>query len=246
MRLTRYILFLFISALSLSAGAETYVVSVGIAKYQNISGLVLPENDAKTIAKLYKTRTRNVITITGRYATRSNIIKALKDQFSRAQKDDMVVFFFSGHGFAGGFCPYNMSKKYENALSYNDIYSIFRQSKATRKVVIADACSSGGLRKEGPNHQHGSANKSSDVVMFLSSRSKESSIENRRMTNGFFTAFLDRGLRGGADTNRDKVITAREIFDFVSNGVRKLSKNRQHPVMWGNFDDNFIMIDWRK
>ena len=81
--------------------------------------------------------------------------------------------------------------------------------------------------------------------MFLSSRTNEYSIEKRNMKNGFFTAFLERGLRGGADTNKDKVVTAKEIFTFVSNGVKNLSQGRQHPVMWGNFDDNFIMIDWR-
>ena len=245
MKMLRIFATLLFLALALVVNAETYVVAVGIAKYQNISGLVLPENDAKTIAKLYKTRTDNVITMTGRYATRANIIKAMTDQFKRAKKGDMVVFFFSGHGYEGGFCPYDIGKKKQNALSYEDVYAIFRQSKATRKVVIADACMSGGLRKEQSN-SHSSHSKSSDVVMFLSSRTNEYSIETQKMTNGFFTAYLDRGLRGGADINKDRIITAKEIFTFVSDGVKSISQNKQHPVMWGKFDDNFIMVDWRK
>lgn len=243
-RVTRCLILILFSVLAITLNAETYVVAVGIAKYQNISGLVLPENDAKTIAKLYKTRTKNVITMTGRYATRANIIRAMTDQFKRAKKGDMVVFFFSGHGYEGGFCPYDMRTNKRNALSYNDIYAIFKKSKASRKVVIADACLSGGLRQE-QSTSNSSQNKSSDVVMFLSSRTNENSIENRKMKNGFFTSYLDRGLRGGADNNKDKIITAKEIFSFVSKGVKDISKNRQHPVMWGNFDDNFIMIDWR-
>ena len=223
--------------------AETYVVSVGIANYQNISDLALAENDAKVVAKMYKTRTKNVITITGRYATRANILKALTDQFSRAKRGDMVVFFFSGHGYEKGFCPYDMGAGNKNALSYNDIYAVFRKSKATRKIVIADACMSGGLRKEShsSNHTNGS-----DVVMFLSSRTKELSMESAHMKNGFFTTYLERGLRGGADSNKDRLVTAKEIFVFVSDGVKKISRNRQHPVMWGNFDDNLVLVDWRK
>ncbi len=233
-------------ALAVSVKAETYVVAVGISKYKNISSLTLPENDAKTIAKIYKGLTKNVITMTGRYATRANILKAMSDQFKRAQKGDMVVFFFSGHGYEGGFCPYDMEKRDKNGLSYNDVYAIFRKSKASRKVVLADACMSGGLRKERhPNH-HGTPNSKSDVVMFLSSRTNETSIENRRMVNGFFTTYLEKGLRGGADANKDKIITAKEIFSYVSNGVRNISKNRQHPVMWGSFDDNFVIADWRR
>ena len=48
-----------------------------------------------------------------------------------------------------------------------------------------------------------------------------------------------------ADTVLTRV-TAKEIFVFVSDGVKKSSKNRQHPVMWGNFDDNFVLVDWRR
>lgn len=222
--------------------AETYVVAVGIANYQSISDLRLAENDAKVMAKMYKTRTKNVITITGRYATRANILKAMTDQFGRAKRGDMVVLFFSGHGYEKGFCPYDMGAGDRNALTYNDIYAVFRKSKATRKIVIADACMSGGLRKESHSSNH---TNSSDVVMFLSSRTKELSIESPRMQNGYFTTYLERGMRGGADTNKDKLVTAKEIYVFVSNGVKKISKERQHPVMWGNFDDNLVMVDWR-
>ena len=66
------------------------------------------------------------------------------------------------------------------------------------------------------------------------------------MQNGYFTTYLERGMRGGADTNKDKLVTAKEIYVFVSNGVKKISKDHQHPVMWGNFDDNLVMVDWRR
>lgn len=232
-----------LSAFMMSVKAETYVVSVGIANYQNLNDLTLAENDAKVMAKLYKTRTKNVITMTGKYATRANILKALNDQFGRAKQGDMVVFFFSGHGYEGGFCPYDMGGKNRNALTYEDIYAVFRKSKATRKIVVADACMSGGLRKASQSRHQANG---SDVVMFLSSRTNEYSIEGGRMKNGIFTTYVERGLRGGADTNKDRLITAKEIFVFVSDGVQEISRNRQHPVMWGNFDDEFVMVDWRK
>lgn len=233
------------SALLGSLQAETYILAVGIADYQNISDLRLPEQDAETIAKLYRTRTRNVVTLTGSAATRENIIKEMTNLFAKAKPDDMVVFFFSGHGYVGGFCPYDTGAKNKNALSYNDVYAIFRQTKALRKVVLADACMSGGMRKK-QGAKSSATHKTSDVVMFLSSRTNESSIERPKMKNGFFTTYLNRGLRGGADVNRDSVVTAKEIFNFVSDGVKTMSNDRQHPVMWGNFSDNFIMVDWRK
>lgn len=224
--------------------SETFVVAVGIAKYQNISNLHLCENDAHCMAQLYRQQTNHVITITGSNATKANIVKVLNEQFCKAKKGDMVVFFFSGHGYEGGFCPYNMGTRKQNALSYNDLYAIFRNSNATKKIVLADACMSGGMRRErrGASHQSTNAN----VLMFLSSRTSEYSIENGKMKNGFFTTYLERGLRGGADTNRDRIVTAKEIFNFVSSGVKQISRNKQHPVMWGHFDDNLVMLDWRK
>ena len=68
--------------------------------------------------------------------------------------------------------------------------------------------------------------------------------EKRGWKNSLFTAYLERGLRGGADTNRDRSITAIELFDFVSKGVAKDSSQKQHPVMWGNFDNNMSILSW--
>ena len=50
--------------------------------------------------------------------------------------------------------------------------------------------------------------------------------------------------QGNADTDRDRVITAKELFDFVSGGVVKISDGKQHPVMWGNFSDDMVVMKW--
>ena len=81
-------------------------------------------------------------------------------------------------------------------------------------------------------------------MLFLSSRGNETSIERRDMKNGFFTSCLQKGLRGGADTNKDRTITTKELFNYVSNGVRRLSDDKQHPVMWGKFSDNMAVLKW--
>lgn len=245
--MTRIFSFLFAALFAMVASARTYVVSVGISKYKSISRLYHPEDDAYAISRLYQANGAYVTTLTGMSATRSNILQALQSQFSRAQADDMVVFFFSGHGYDRGFCPYDMAgMSSANGLSYNDIYAAFRNTRARHKVVLADACLSGGMRKRKTSASAGSPQKKSDVVMFLSSRTSENSIERTDMSNGFFTTYLDAGLRGKSDANGDRIVTAREIFNYVSKGVKQLSSNRQHPVMWGRFSDNFPMMDWRK
>lgn len=227
---------------ALSLQAKVYVVAVGISNYKSINDLRLPENDAKTIAAIFKTHTRNVITITGRYATKDKITQALRDQFARAGRGDQVIFFFSGHGYEDGFCPYDMQRNGRGGLSYSEISSIFRNCKASSKIILADACLSGGLRKTGK--QHANPKPGSNVMLFLSCRTHENSIEHPTMTNGFFTTYLEQGLRGAADANRDRSITARELFDYVSKGVKDISRDKQHPVMWGKFKDSMCILRW--
>lgn len=222
--------------------AETYVVCVGIGNYSDpkIQNLTKTEADAKAMAEFYKKGTTNVITITGKYATKSQILNSLKSQFARAKANDKIIFFFSGHGYPGGFCPYDMTK-IEEGLKYSDVISIMQKSKAKSKFIFADACHSGAIRQDGS----GSEPKSGNVLLFLSSRGNEYSAESPFLANGYFTKHLLRGLGGGADSNRDKRITAKELFNYVSDGVKSQTNNQQHPVMWGTFDDNLIIVEYR-
>lgn len=237
------VLFLYGIVFPACCKTDIYVVAVGISDYKNISDLRLPEQDAKDIAKLYKTKTKHVILLTGRYATKARILQSLRDQFARADEDDMIVFSFSGHGYQGGVCPYDMSRDQSSGITYKEIRSILKQSRAQRKMIFADACFSGGIR--GGSSSANINDKDSGVLLFLSSRSGETSIESGMMKNGFFTAYLLRGLRGGADVDRNRVITAKELFSFVHNGVVEKSDGQQHPVMWGRFDDGMVLMDWR-
>lgn len=225
--------------------AKTYVVSVGISHYKSIPSLVLPDKDAKSISNLYKQKTKDVILITGKYATKEKILKSLRDQFARASSNDMIIFYFSGHGYPGGICPYDMTNDIRTGLSYKEIKAILKKSKAKDKIIIADACFSGGLRVGKQSSGSADNDKDKSVILFLSSRSNETSGENTLLSNGFFTKALIRGLKGGADENRDKIITAKEIFTFVSTDVQKKTKSEQHPVMWGKFNDSFVLMDWR-
>jgi len=223
------------------ACAETYVVSIGIANYADpkVSDLTKTEKDAKAMARFFKKGGAKVITLTGSYATKSQMLKCLNDQFCRAESDDKIILFFSGHGYPGGFCPYDMTDL-NSGVTYKSIIQIMQKSKARIKIIFADACNSGAFRQ----NKTSTIDNKPNVLLFLSSRGNESSIESPFLANGIFTKHLLRGLRGGADSNGDRMITARELFNHVSNEVIKQTRNRQHPVMWGHFDDNLVIADY--
>lgn len=224
---------------SLTAEAKIYLVSVGISDYPGTKNdLNLPHNDAATMQWLYReNKQAHTRLLMNDKATVANVKSAMQSLFSKATANDIVVFFFSGHGVKGGFVCY------DKILSYGEVSSIINSCKSRNKMVFADACFSGAIRDNARVSSKYSSI-SNNIMLFLSCRSNEVSIETPRMTNGFFTYALQHGLRGGADKNRDRTITAKELFNYVSAKVKKDSKDKQHPVMWGKFPDTMPVMKW--
>ena len=229
------------SALPLSEREQgkNYVVLVGIADYPGTQNdLKVSAQDAVTMKTLYE-RNDDAVTemLTDAQATVENVKVTLGNLFARATRHDAIILFFSGHGVPGGFVCYN------GLLRYSDITAIMSRSEAQTKMVFADACFAGKARNSKKRDDRPS---DTSVLFFLSSRTNEKSQERRGWRNSLFTAYLERGLRGGADNDRNRTITARELFDFVSKGVAKDSREKQHPVMWGKFDDQLPLMVWKE
>ena len=238
MRYIWSILLIFLGLIPITLNAQNiFMISAGVTDYPGTQNdLSLPAKDAKAVYRLYKKNARaEAVLLTDSNATKNHIIQETRRVFNKAKADDIVVFFFSGHGFKGGFLAY------DDYLSYDEIRKLFSSCRAKNKMIFADACFSGDIR-EGERVGYNDPN--SNIMLFLSSRSNEVSQENPRMKNGFFTACLLRSLKGGADVDRNRIITAKELFKAVSKGVKDLSNDRQHPVMWGNFSDNMPVMVW--
>lgn len=247
----KFILLLSLMVASLDVAArQMYVVAVGISDYLHINDLKKCEKDAEDFGKLYRTHTPEVYALLGAQANRVNIISVMSRVFAKAQEDDVVVFFFSGHGNKTGLATYEVGGPQHNpSLSYDDIQKVLRQCRAKTKLLFIDACYSGTARDEGSSETSQEWNtmvEEHKVMLFLSSRTGETSLESPTDSNGMFTKHLLRALKGGADANKDRIVTARELFTFVSTRVKNESQNRQHPVMWGQFADDLCVINWNK
>ena len=221
---------------ALSIFSKVYLVSVGIADYPGKKiDLRTSAEDAKTIAQIYlATQNADVAILTNAEATQGALLSTVHSVFANAGSDDTVMFYFSGHGDSGSLVCY------DGLLSYQHLLQMFTGCKASKKIIIADACFIGKMRTEKISLID---SLSQNVMFFLSSRTNELSQETN-FKNSMFTIFLERGLRGGSDMNKDRQITARELYDFVHTGVIESTKGTQHPVMWGKFDDNMTIINW--
>lgn len=216
--------------------AKVYLVSVGIADYPGKENdLRISDNDAKTIAKVFQaTKDASVNVLVNEAATQSALLSTMHTTFEDADYNDAVILYFSGHGTPGALVCH------DGLLTYQHIFKMLKGCKATRKIIIADACYAGKMRT---TRQQTDSYNNQNVMLFLSSRTNETSQETQ-YKNSLFTIFLERGLRGGADKDKNRQITARELFDFVHKGVIEASGNKQHPVMWGKFDNDMTVIKW--
>jgi uncharacterized caspase-like protein len=230
---------------ALHLSAKTYLVSVGIADYSkfpsSVNNLELTVKDAQAMVDLLSAnRSMDYSILKDTLATKRNILRYIRGVFKKAAEDDIIIFFFSGHGYDGGICAC------DGRMTYAEVREAMSRSRCKNKIMFIDACHAGGLRG---NANHASSSevtsaKKANVMLFLSSRTNENSLESRNMDHGYFTTYLKAGLSGEADANKDNVITAKEIFTYVSDGVRTLSLEKQHPVMWGNFSDDMPVMKW--
>lgn len=247
---------------------KAYVLAVGIADYKEINDLNLCENDALTMAALMEDAGAEVSVIKGPSATHENVISSLRGLLAKAKSEDSVIFYFSGHGYEGGFCCWDMAtnspsfsqgqlgkgiektkintvNRYYGGLSYAELQVLFRNCRATKKVVIADACFSGGLKKGNHINTSVQSAKKGDLIFILSSRPDETSLEMDGSNNGLFTTYLLEGLSGGSDINSDGLITIGELYDFVYARVTEYANkipHSQHPVIWGRFNENMPVL----
>lgn len=216
-----------------------YLISVGVSDYPGEEhDLRLSASDGKRMKWLYdRNNLAETFLLTDSLATKRRVMAAMQRQYQKATPDDIIVFFFSGHGYNGAFCAYDAD------ITYAEIRSLMAKSQSKHKMIFADACLSGNMRKDSGKNQSGK-DADMDVMLFMSSRDNEYSMESSGMVNGYFTTALQQGLRGATDTNRDRIVSAKELFIYVSQAVKELSRDRQHPVMWGKFSDDMPVIVW--
>lgn len=224
---------------------KTYIVCVGLnTNRDNVDPLPCSRIDMEGIARFYhKYNGSEVFMLLDANATRAHILKVLNKQFSRSTAADEIIFAYSGHGFDGGVSTYNNNE----VLYCSEVQQIMLNAKARRKMMFVMSCHSGSFTKKNKNSKDSRRkyNRKSNVLLFLSSKANEYSWETGFMDNSFFFLYLLDGLKGEADNNNDRKVTARELFNYVAPNVTQISGGKQHPVMWGKFPDDMVIVNVR-
>lgn len=231
------------------ADAKVWAVVVGVAAYNHMPVLRYTDDDAYRFFAFLKSLEggalpdNQVTILVDEEATHDNIMETMKDVFGQAGPQDLVVFYFSGHGLNGSFLPIDFDG-YNNKISHEEIAEMFNKCRAKYKLCLADACHSGSLfamrsGEEEPvlNQYYKTLAKSvSGTALIMSSKADETSLESAGLRQGVFSHFLIRGLKGEADVDKDKVVSIAELYDYIYSKVRDYTGNRQSPVIKGSYD----------
>jgi hypothetical protein len=197
-------------------------------------------------------------------ATGKNIKNALFVWLKRAIEEDLVTIYFAGHGSpespdsSGNLFLLPYDTQYDNIATTGfpmwDIETALKRFiKARKVIVIADACHSGGVGQSFDVARRAARaikinpissglqnlSKMGDGVCVISaSDDKQFSQEDRKWGggHGVFTYFLLAGLKGKADYSKDGNVTLGELIPFLSEQVRRETRNAQSPTIAGKFD----------
>jgi len=236
--------------------ATMYAVVVGIGRYTAMKTLNYTDDDAYQMYAFLKSPEGGALSddqveiLVDENATRTNIELALSDKLGQADADDIVVFYFSGHGVDGYFVPVDFDG-INNLLSHKRVEELLASSSAKHKLVLADACHSGGLLASRSMTASSSRlydaflNSTGGTALLMSSRSEEVSLEANNLRSGVFSHYVMRGMKGEADTNRNRIVTVNELYAFVHERVREYTGYRQTPVISGNYDRSMPVASLR-
>jgi uncharacterized caspase-like protein len=221
---------------------KKFAVVVGCADYQRSDlDLRYCDDDAYRFYAYLKScegggiPDENIAVLVDEAANKANIINTMNNIYSKASADDMLIFFYTGHGAEGAFCPTDITDDYSTFLLHDEVKAIFKKYPAKYKICMADACFSGSIYQGTPSASpsaHGSSETS--IIIMMSSAPDETSQEDPKMRQGAFAYYLIKGLKGAADRNRDNTITLEEIFPYVKANVMNFTDNKQTPFIEGN------------
>ncbi|MFO0902105.1 MAG: caspase family protein [Pirellulales bacterium] len=177
--------------------------------------------------------------------TRQRILDRVQDVLDRAMPDDVVVVFFSGHGWLDP-----KGKAYlitedaqlanlgDSALPVSLLRELLERSRARDKCLLLDCCHAGGKAAQAfgaaPEEVGRVLQDSSSLLTLASCKAGERSWEWPERRQGLFTAFLAEGLAGEADTSNDQRISTLELAAYVTAKVAAQSRRlnvEQNPVL---------------
>jgi serine/threonine protein kinase len=225
---------------------QRWGVLVGINHYQDpaISSLTVCANDVDLVCDALcatggyeRARLRLLTDDQGSRPTKNEILASLQAIAQSAAGNDLLLFYFSGHGIVEGNEGYLLPSdaRYgvlaDTSIPVGRVTEMMLQSEARAKVMILDACHSGAQIGKAPFAMSGEFirrvfDEAEGMVVLASCKQGQVSWEWPEKRCSVFTHFVLTGLSGDADREGKGFVTMNDLARHVTDGVKLWSVQR--------------------
>ncbi|WP_088243450.1 caspase, EACC1-associated type [Calothrix rhizosoleniae] len=164
---------------------------------------------------------------------------AIYNLFANRQKDDLLLFYFSGHGirddrgnlyFSTCATTKNNGKLVKpSAVAASVLHENINDSRSQRQVIILDCCFSGAIAQGMSVKDDGTVNVEEQLggkgrAILTSSTSTQYSFEQEGSELSIYTRYLVEGIdTGAADIDGDGWISVDELHEYAGSKVQEAS-----------------------
>ena len=236
---------------------KRYAILIGNSGYpedEKLSDLRCPEQDVDGLAEVL------LDPRIGKFTSVKSLKNKAKDEiqretlqlFKHAQKGDLALFYFSGHGKLdriGSLYLAALDTQSDlleaTSVPLQDIKTYIDNYSSTRIVVILDCCFSGAADKTFTK-----GDVSGSLKQFSGGRGKyiltastaiQTAQEKEEDRYSVFTKHIIEGLKtGDADLNGSGEVTIEELYQYVYARVR--DESHQEPMNWGHSKKGELVI----
>lgn len=230
---------------------KRYALLVGCNQYDDISfdNLISPAKDVESLGKVLNDQEVCGFNVEVLLNNKNHvIIRKIEDFFLNRKTSDLLLLYFSCHGYKDESGNLFLVTKnthrnsiYSTAIQSEFVNSMMARSRSKRKILILDCCYSGAFAK----NMRAKYDKSIDVKSLFSGRGRyvltasdatEYSFEGGELkgdgSQSLFTHYLIKGLvSGDADLDNDGFVSIEELYQYTYERVMDNSPG-QKPQMW--------------
>jgi uncharacterized caspase-like protein len=207
---------------------------IGNTQFDNptaFPALHTPANDVETLAGTLRQYGNFEILGTLVNETAGAVQEAIEEFFSRVERDDLALLYYSGHGRRGPDGRHHLitrnsqpERLESTSVPESFIHRVLKNSLAQQRIIILDCCFSEAFfegRKSGVAEPLLLDELQGQATSILASSGNIQYSFEEGGPNSLFTDFLIRGLETGeADENGDGLISVDELFHYAKKGMR--------------------------
>jgi|GEM_PF-4774681 len=215
---------------------KLYILSVGISRYENVPALKYAAKDARDIANAFRytqsdffeSSDSTTFLLADKEATKTSIFNSLQKIKKRARKEDLVIFYFSGHGEnitdddyyllpVDALSTGDAYNRILDGLSFDKLYRIF-SNLPCKSMLLLDASSSFDKIWEPLKTL---SNTENGVIVFSATSPGKLSYESSQWDNSAFAYCIQKALYRKAPAS---AMNLRNFSNYVTDEVIELTR----------------------